>query len=255
MATMVASVGIAVKTLMSILACVMAASIAYLLVVNGISTCFAPRDWWMHVALVDFCITIAIIWAWFVYKESSWIIGVAFLFLLFWVGSVATCVYIVLQFYKLSPEESRKDPLYFALARREKGDAMVHRRGPSVVTARIILSALACLLLGTFIYTLIVDGSPFQSKVFTPCMIATLTDIYIHVVVFSVWVAYKESSWTSAFFWMVLLVCFRSIATCAYIVRQLFYLSPQQSVSCIIFSKSNRDLQSRDPLLVPHSDV
>ncbi|KVI07213.1 Protein of unknown function DUF1475 [Cynara cardunculus var. scolymus] len=126
MATMVASVGIAVKTLMSILACVMAASIAYLLVVNGISTCFAPRD------------------------------------------CVATCVYIVLQFYKLSPEESRKDPLYFALARREKGDAMVHRRGPSVVTARIILSALACLLLGTFIYTLIVDGSPFQSKVFTP---------------------------------------------------------------------------------------
>ncbi|KAI3757450.1 hypothetical protein L6452_04987 [Arctium lappa] len=252
-----ASVGVAVavRTSLTVLACVMVAAIAYLLAVNGFYTCFRPPDWWMHVILVDFCINIAIIGAWFTYKESSWIMGAAFLFLLFWFGSVSTCGYIVLQFYKLSPEESSKDPLYFVLARREKGDVVTHIRGPSVVNARIIFVLLDCLMLGISIYVFIVDGSPFQSKVFTPCMVVALIDIYIHVVVLSVWMAYKESSWINAFFWIVLLVCFRSITTCVYIVWQLFYLSPQQSISEIIFSRSNRDSQSSDPLLMAHPDV
>ncbi|KAI3757449.1 hypothetical protein L6452_04986 [Arctium lappa] len=252
-----ASVGVAVRTSLTVLACVMAASIAYLLAVDGVYACFRPSDWWgwKHVILVDFCINIAIIGAWFAYKESSWIMRAAFLFLLFWFGSVATCGYIVLQFYKLSPEESSKDPLYFVLARREKGDVVTHIRGPSVVNARIIFVLLDCLMLGISIYALIVDGSPFQSKVFTPCMVVALIDIYIHVVVLSVWMAYKESSWISAFFWIVLLVCFRSITTCVYLVWQLFYLSPQQSISEIIFSRSNRDSQSSDPLLMAHPDV
>ncbi|KAJ9545968.1 hypothetical protein OSB04_025675 [Centaurea solstitialis] len=262
MATVAASVGIAVRTLLSILACVMAAAIAYLLAVHGLYTCFDPRDWWMHVMFVDFCIIIAVIGAWFAYKESSWIKAAAFYLLLFWTGSLRVkvqifefgeppCCYmriIVLQFYKLSPEESSKDPLYFVFKRSERGDVMDHRREFSVVTARVIFSALGCLMLGTFIYTLIANGSPFQSGVLTPCMVAILIDISIHVVVFSIWVAYKESSWTSAFFWIILLACFRSIAICVYIVRELFYLSSQQPISLIIFNKSNRQVLKCEPL-------
>ncbi|PKU65499.1 hypothetical protein MA16_Dca012221 [Dendrobium catenatum] len=44
-----------------------------------------------------------------------------------------------------------------------------------------------------------------------------------------VWVAYKESSWLSTCFWVILLVCFGSISTCAYIVKQLFSISGQDS--------------------------
>ncbi|KAJ9545972.1 hypothetical protein OSB04_025679 [Centaurea solstitialis] len=58
----------------------------------------------------------------------------------------------------------------------------------------------------------------------------------------TVWVAYKESSRFSAFFWIILLICFGSIATCVYIVRELFYLSPHQHISLIIFSKSDRQV-------------
>lgn len=34
--------------------------------------------------------------------------------------SVTTCGYIILQFFKLTPEESSKDPFYFVLARHQK---------------------------------------------------------------------------------------------------------------------------------------
>ncbi|KAJ9545812.1 hypothetical protein OSB04_025519 [Centaurea solstitialis] len=202
----------------------------------------AERMKWMHVAFVDFFINISIIGAWFVYKESSWILGALFFFLLFWFGSVATCGYIVLQFYKLSPEESLRDPIHFVLVRREKGDVVTHTRGPSVVSAKIIFAVLDCLMLGISIYAFIIDGSPFQSKVFTRCLIVALIDIYIHVVVLSIWMAYKESSWMNAFFWIVLLLGFRSITTCVYIVRELVYLSPQQSISHIIFNRNNRQV-------------
>ncbi|XP_020674257.1 uncharacterized protein LOC110093648 [Dendrobium catenatum] len=58
---------------------------------------------------------------------------------------------------------------------------------------------------------------------------ATLVDFYVNVVAIAVWVAYKESSWLSTCFWVILLVCFGSISTCAYIVKQLFSISGQDS--------------------------
>nr|KAJ0187662.1 hypothetical protein LSAT_V11C900486070 [Lactuca sativa] len=82
----------------------------------------------------------------------------------------------------------------------KNGDATGHKMGVSCVTSRIIISSLGCFMLGTFIYVLIVDGSPFRTQVFSTCMIGTLTDFYFNVVALSVWVAYKESSWISAFF-------------------------------------------------------
>ncbi|XP_052623267.1 uncharacterized protein LOC111906684 [Lactuca sativa] len=115
-------------------------------------------------------------------------------------GSIITSGYIVIQLFKLSHEESSKDPLYFVLVKHEKRDATGHKMGVSCVTSRIIISSLGCFMLGTFIYVLIVDGSPFRTQVFSTCMIGTLTDFYFNVVALSVWVAYKESSWISAFF-------------------------------------------------------
>ncbi|KAG6785999.1 hypothetical protein POTOM_007590 [Populus tomentosa] len=56
----------------------------------------------------------------------------------------------------------------------------------AVVTARIAFSILGLLMLGTLIYTLITDGSPFRKELLTPWMIATLIDFYINVVALSV---------------------------------------------------------------------
>ncbi|KAJ0845748.1 hypothetical protein HanRHA438_Chr15g0717111 [Helianthus annuus] len=62
----------------------------------------------------------------------------------------------------------------------------------------------------------------------------------MYIVIFSIWIVYKESSWTSAFFWIVLLVSFTGITLCAYILRQLFQLSLQQPAYLIIFNKNRQ---------------
>ncbi|GKD64932.1 reverse transcriptase, RNA-dependent DNA polymerase, partial [Tanacetum coccineum] len=79
---------------------------------------------------------------------------------------VFTCGYIALQFFKLSPEESSKNPVYFVLARHQKGDVVGHKRRHSVVIAKVIVAALGCFMLGFLTHAIIVDGSPFQAKYF-----------------------------------------------------------------------------------------
>ncbi|XP_058218104.1 uncharacterized protein LOC131329061 isoform X3 [Rhododendron vialii] len=76
----------------------------------------------------------------------------------------------------------------------------------------------------------------------TKWMTATLIDFYINVVALSVWVAYKESSWLNAVIWIVLLICFGSITTCTYIVRQLFHLLSQDPVYLVLLKSSNRQV-------------
>ncbi|GKB03538.1 hypothetical protein Tco_0831681 [Tanacetum coccineum] len=117
-------------------------------------------------------------------------------------ASAVICGYIIMLLFKLTPEESSKDPIYFVLARRQKCDDMGYKRAPSVVTARVIVAALGCLMKGALVYAFVGDGTPFHMEVLTPCMITALTDInIIHIVVFSAWITYKESSWITAFFW------------------------------------------------------
>lgn len=42
------------------------------------------------------------------------------------------------------------------------------KRRFSVISARVLFSALGCLMLGTLIYTLGTDGSPFRTELLTP---------------------------------------------------------------------------------------
>lgn len=38
----------------------------------------------------------------------------------------------------------------------------------SVVSARVLFSVLGCVMLGTLLYTLLTDGSPFRTELLTP---------------------------------------------------------------------------------------
>lgn len=38
----------------------------------------------------------------------------------------------------------------------------------SVVSARVLFSVLGCLMLGTLVYTIATDGSPFRRELLTP---------------------------------------------------------------------------------------
>jgi predicted permease len=57
-----------------------------------------------------------------------------------------------------------------------------------------------------------------------PWMRATLWDFYANVLIIFLWVCYKEKSTTLKVMWLILLVCLGSIASCIYVLIQLFKL-------------------------------
>ncbi|XP_070056134.1 uncharacterized protein LOC107787248 isoform X3 [Nicotiana tabacum] len=236
---MAVTLAIALKSLFAVLGCLASAVVIYTVVTDGLPFRLELLTPWMAATLIDFYINIFAIGSWVAYKESNWITALLWAVLLFCLGSITTCGYIILQFLNLSTQESIQDPIYFVLLRRQKKNETEQRRKCSLLTARILSLVLGCLMLGTLIYTIVTDGSPFRRDVFTPWLSATLVDFYVNIVALSVWVAYKESSWLSAAFWIILLICFGSISTCAYIALQLFSLSSQDPVYLILFSSRN----------------
>lgn len=49
-----------------------------------------------------------------------------------------------------------------------RDDTQQKRNHSSVVTLRILFIILGCLMLGTLVYTLLTDGSPFRKELLTP---------------------------------------------------------------------------------------
>ncbi|KAL8514256.1 hypothetical protein ACS0TY_013392 [Phlomoides rotata] len=246
---MAASLAIGLRTAFMVLGCVSTATVLYTIITDGLpfrKQLFTP---WMAATLIDFYINILAIAVWIVYKEANWIWSIIWIVLLICLGSITTCVYIVLQFLMLSPQESIQDPIYFVLLRNRKRNETESKSIMSVLSARILFSVLGCLMLGTLVYTLATDGSPFRQENLTPWLSATLVDFYVNVVALSVWVAYKESNWKTSTIWIILLICFGSISTCAYIVLQLFRLSSQDPTFLVLFSSNNRAVNGYEEAL------
>ncbi|XP_027093195.1 uncharacterized protein [Coffea arabica] len=237
---MAVSVATGLKSLFILLGCLMTATLIYTIATDGLPFRKELLTPWMTATLIDFYINILALGAWVIYKESNWISAILWIILLVCLGSITTCAYVVLQLFKLSPQESSQDPVYYVLLRHKKKEGSEQKSLFSVVTARFMFGALGFLMLGTLIYTIATDGSPFRKDVLTPWLSATLVDFYINVVALSVWIAYKESSWIGASFWIILLICFGSISTGAYILLQLYQLSSEGPVYLILFNSSNR---------------
>jgi hypothetical protein len=71
-----------------------------------------------------------------------------------------------------------------------------------------------------------------------PWMRATLWDFYTNVTVIFVWLCYKENKLGFKILWLILLVTLGSIASCAYVLIQLFKLKPGEGLK-ELFSKQN----------------
>ena len=69
-------------------------------------------------------------------------------------------------------------------------------------------------------------------------MRATLWDFYANVTVIFVWLCYKESKLYLKIIWLILLVTLGSIASCAYILIQLFKLKPGEGTK-ELFGRKN----------------
>ncbi|XP_048227016.1 uncharacterized protein LOC8281398 isoform X2 [Ricinus communis] len=223
------------------LCCVMIATLVYTISIDGLPFRRDLLTPWMTVTLVDFYINVVPFAAWTYYKESNHFTAVIWIILLICFGSVTTCAYIFIQFLKLSPQESLQDPMYYVLLQHDTKDGVGQKQKnhSSVVPARIGFSILGCLMAATLVYTILTDGSPFRKELFTPWMVATLIDFYINIAALSVWIAYKESSWLHGFLWIILLICFGSISTCAYIVNQLLQLTSQDPLYLVLLKRDN----------------
>ncbi|KAL5560092.1 hypothetical protein UlMin_036303 [Ulmus minor] len=237
------SLAIGLKFLFAVLGLGMLIALIYTIFIDGGSPIrkelLTP---WMNAIFVAFFINNIVPWAaWVVYKESNWISAIVWIVLIICSGSITTCGYIIMQFMKLSPQESAQDPLYHVLLRHpNKDDAELKGKHFTVVSARVIFSALGCLMLATLLYTILTDGSPFRKELFTPWLTVTVIDIYINFIILSVWVAYKESSLISAVIWITLLICLGSVTTCVYIVRELFQLTSQDPLYLVLLKVRDR---------------
>ncbi|CAL9020480.1 unnamed protein product, partial [Prunus brigantina] len=234
------SLVIGLRILFAALGCVMVFTLTYTLSTDGLPFRKDLLTPWMAATLVDFYINVVPLAVWISYKESHWISATLWVVLLACLGSITTCAYILLQFMKLSTQESQ-DPMYYVLLRHSNKCDMENKNKLSPVwIARVLFSALGLLMLGTLLYTLLTDGTPFRTELLTPWMTATLIDFYINVVALSVWVAYKESSWITAVLWIIFLICFGSITTCIYIVRQLLGMASQDPIYLVLLKSGSR---------------
>ncbi|XP_031251341.1 uncharacterized protein LOC116109225 isoform X4 [Pistacia vera] len=105
------------KTLFFMLCCLMIVTLGYTISTDGLPFRKDLLTPWMAATLVDFYINVVPLAAWVSYKESNWISAIIWIILLVCLGSITTCVYIFIQFLKLSPQESLQDAMYHVLLR------------------------------------------------------------------------------------------------------------------------------------------
>jgi hypothetical protein len=66
---------------------------------------------WMRATLWDFYANAFIIYLWIYYKEPRVIFKILWLLLMFFLGSIASCIYILIALFRLQPGEGLKDLL------------------------------------------------------------------------------------------------------------------------------------------------
>lgn len=192
---------------------------------------------WLSTTLIDFYVNVLVISVWVAYRESTYIGAILWIALLVCFGSITTCAYIVKKLFDISPQDPLHDPISLVLLRNDDKRKLICS---SVVVGRVIFSMLAIMMSVIFIYVSVTDGLPFRMELLTPWAAATLIDFYINITAISVWVAHKEMTWIAAIFWICLLICFGSVATCAYIAIQLFRLSCEEPMYHILVDSLNK---------------
>lgn len=102
-----------------------------------------------------------------------------------------------------------------------------------VITALKILFTLLFIWMCYTVISTSLESNLFKQWSFLggiPWMRATLWDFYANVTVIFLWVAYKENSIAARIIWLILLVALGSIASCAYVLLQLYRLKPGEGL-------------------------
>jgi hypothetical protein len=105
---------------------------------------------------------------------------------------------------------------------------------------KILFGLLFVWMCYTFIHTS-VENNLFKQWEFLrsiPLIRLTLWDFYTNVTVIFLWVCYKENKLSTRLLWLMLLVTSGGVASCAYVLIQLFKLHPGQGLK-EFFGKQN----------------
>lgn len=114
------------------------------------------------------------------------------------------------------------------------------KHNPMITALKILFSILFVCMCYTVISTSM-HSNLFEQWNFLgtiPWMRATLWDFYANVTVIFLWVCYKENSILLRLIWLILLVALGSIASCAYVLIQLFRLKKNEGLK-ELFGKQN----------------
>ncbi|XP_051124267.1 uncharacterized protein LOC127246767 [Andrographis paniculata] len=236
---MAASLARGLKVAFVVMSCVSNAVLIHLIATQGLLFLPEFHTMWAMSFLFDFNVLLIPIVIWIIYKESNWKNTIMWAFPILMIGSSTFCPYIVVKLMELSPQESEDDPIYFVLLTKKKRDERESRSILPVIIARFYFGYMAGYMVILWTYTIAVDGFPLRRDVFTPFALATFIDIHFLLITFSIWVAYKEPTWITAAFWIVMLMCFHSIGAYLYILRKLFKISRRDPVSRVLFNRTD----------------
>lgn len=110
-----------------------------------------------------------------------------------------------------------------------------------------MITALRILFILIFVYMVsTIIATSIESNLFAewsnlasiPWMTATLKDFYANMVIIALWMFYKEKTSLSRAAWLLLFVCFGSIATSAYVLMHLFRVSATDSLERVLLRHS-----------------
>jgi hypothetical protein len=101
---------------------------------------------------------------------------------------------------------------------------------------KIVLSVVLVFMVWEIIETSLESNlfTELPSLIKIPWMEATLFDFYANVLVISFWVAYKETSLTKTILWIVFLITMGSVATCVYVLKELFALKEEEGLRVLL---------------------
>ena len=66
---------------------------------------------WMNATLWDFYTNVLVLVCWVFYKETNWLWKIFWLIVLCTLGSIGTCLYVLIALFRLKKEETVKDLL------------------------------------------------------------------------------------------------------------------------------------------------
>ncbi|MEP6735844.1 MAG: DUF1475 family protein [Chryseolinea sp.] len=103
---------------------------------------------------------------------------------------------------------------------------------------------LSCVLI--FMIWEIIDTS-MESNLFAewhtlgkiPWMQATLYDFYANILCLYLWMFYKEQSVLKKILWLIFLVTMGSVATCVYILKELFALNEDEDLKTLLIRQNS----------------